>query len=95
MFNLKFILTMRCEEASRLASDALDRKLSLSERLALRAHTYICRSCRRVHAQLQMLREFLDQMPSAWRSRLSDAPRLSPERRRRIEQLLTEAYGND
>ena len=96
MLDLKLILTVRCEEASRLASDALDRRLTLSERIAVRAHTWICRSCRRFHTQLAMLREFLKRMPKAQRDSLAaTAPRLSDERRLRIERLLAESARNE
>lgn len=96
MLDLKLILTIRCEEASRLTSDGLDRKLTFSERLAVRAHTFICRSCRRFHSQMRMLRKFVDQIPTATRNRIvSASPGLTPERRREIERLLAEAANQD
>lgn len=35
-----------CKEATRLASDAFERKLSIRERLSLRMHLLICHMCR-------------------------------------------------
>ena len=54
---LKLILTLKCEQSSRLASDAIDRKLDPAERWAVVLHTIGCRSCRRLRKQLQKLRE--------------------------------------
>ena len=54
---IKLILTLRCEESSRLVSEALDRELSWSERYAVRTHRMICSSCRRLKHQLDFVRE--------------------------------------
>jgi anti-sigma factor RsiW len=43
---------MNCRDVSRRASAYLDDDLSLRERLALRAHLFICVNCRRYVAQL-------------------------------------------
>lgn len=48
-----------CKKASMLMSGAHDRRLTLLERLQLRAHTAICKRCRRVEQQLDFLREAL------------------------------------
>lgn len=37
---------MNCEQATRLLSDARERKLSVRERIAIRWHILICSSCR-------------------------------------------------
>lgn len=96
MLDLKLIFTIRCEEASRLASDGLDREFAFSERMAVRAHTSICRSCRRFHSQMAILRKFFEQIPTASRNRVASAsPSLTPERRRGIERLLAEAAQRD
>ncbi len=46
-----------CKEASRLASQQLERKLSLRERFLLRFHTAYCTGCRRMEQQFIFLRE--------------------------------------
>ena len=46
-----------CKEASRLASQQLERKLSLRERLLLRWHTAYCTGCRRMESQFLFLRD--------------------------------------
>jgi len=90
--NLKLVFSLRCEEASQLISDSLDRDLTAVERWALRVHTLACRPCRRLLRQLQTMRELVSKIPDALRdtSRIS-VTRLSAERRRRIKQLLREA----
>ncbi len=65
---LFLILTLNCEQSSRLVSDALDRDLSWSERLAVRSHHLCCRSCRRLAKQIA----FITRSAEEW-SRDSDA----------------------
>ena len=60
------ILTMRCDDASRLSSESLDRKLFVYERVALRLHTLGCWSCRHLVRQLRILK-------NAWHE-ISDPP---------------------
>jgi predicted anti-sigma-YlaC factor YlaD len=47
---------LSCKEAGMLLSQALDRRLSLRERLALRLHLAICEGCRRFERQMAFLR---------------------------------------
>jgi predicted anti-sigma-YlaC factor YlaD len=44
-----------CKEASRLASDSLNRRLTLRENLALRTHLFMCAACRRFEKQIAFL----------------------------------------
>jgi len=46
-----------CKEASRLASDALNRRLTLREWFALRTHLLVCAACRRFEQQIDLLRD--------------------------------------
>jgi len=50
------ITVLSCQEASRLASQALDQALTLRERLGLRLHQTICSGCRGFARQLQHIR---------------------------------------
>lgn len=52
------ILTVSCQDAVPLISEALDRPLPGVERTGLRLHLLICRWCRRYHRQLHWLRRF-------------------------------------
>lgn len=51
--------TPSCEEVARLASEALDRRLTLRERIAMRMHFTICYFCRRYHDQLACMQRGL------------------------------------
>lgn len=48
-----------CRHASQLLSQAMDRRLSLHERLGLRLHLMLCDACTQFSRQLGMLREAL------------------------------------
>ena len=57
---------LSCKETSLLVSQALDRKLTWSERVGVRLHLWICAQCRRYERQLRWLnglRGRLDQVP--------------------------------
>ena len=45
-----------CKEASRLASQQLERQLTLWERVQFRLHLVICVGCRRMEKQFRFLR---------------------------------------
>lgn len=84
------LVSLGCEEASRLASAAQDRPLVWHERWALRLHGFTCRNCRLLVRQLETLRAVLTRLPDSLRK--SEAlPRLSAERKLRIKQLLRDA----
>jgi hypothetical protein len=85
------ILTLHCEEASVLASRELDEPLGLAERLAVRGHTLVCRSCRRFRRQLQFLRAALNRRDAAPEENGPGHDALSPEARARIERALMQA----
>jgi len=50
---------LSCKEATRLASEALDRPLPLRSRLGLRMHLLMCSGCRAVSRQLGALQQLL------------------------------------
>ena len=45
-----------CEEATRLCSDEMDRRLTFRERLALRLHVLLCDGCSNFRNQMSLLR---------------------------------------
>lgn len=47
---------LTCKQASQLISQSLDRPLSLSSRLQLKFHLFICNACTRFNFQLNQLR---------------------------------------
>lgn len=48
---------MNCREATRLMSEAMDRKLSTPERLSLRLHTAMCSGCRNFRGHMAAMRQ--------------------------------------
>jgi hypothetical protein len=93
--NLRLILTLSCDGASRLISAQLDRDLSFAERLALRLHTIGCRSCPRFMRQLWLLRSWASQREESLIEAIPrEGPQLSAEAKRRIRQVLR-ASGTD
>ena len=49
-----------CEEATRLISESLDRKLPLGRRIGLRIHLLMCKLCPRFLRQMLFLKEASD-----------------------------------
>ena len=72
-----------CKEATRLASEEMDRPLSLGEKLGLRLHLIICSTCRRFRAQLH----YVGRAVKVW-TRVASLGGLSQERREKIRQDL-------
>jgi len=54
---------LSCKEASRLISEGMDRRLSVTERITLRLHLGICDACTRFTSQVQFLRRALKVLP--------------------------------
>jgi len=50
-------MNQACREASKLASDGLDRKLSLGERIKLQIHMSMCAKCKNCHETMKLLRK--------------------------------------
>jgi hypothetical protein len=67
--NIVFILTLRCDQASRLISFSQEASLNRAERLALSFHLLICRVCRKYKKQLKLMRDILGRLTE---SRLYD-----------------------
>jgi len=80
------LLSPSCKEATRLQSAAMDRKLTLPERLGLRLHLLLCQWCRRYGTQLKFLRSAAHQCEEHAGGELPQ--RLSPEARERIKEKL-------
>jgi len=51
-----------CRHASRLASDSIERKLSLWERFSFHMHLAMCKNCRNVESALQLMHQATDLM---------------------------------
>lgn len=80
---VKLLLTLRCEESTRLISDAHERRLTAVERWAVRLHQLSCAYCRKVAQQLRLVDD-------AARATASHSAALPPAARRRISTALAD-----
>lgn len=74
---------MSCREATRLASDALERKLTRRERAGLAMHLAVCAWCRTYRRQVHALDSLFRQKPPE-----HTAPAMPPEAKRRLLERL-------
>jgi hypothetical protein len=77
-----------CRQATRLQSQALDRKLNVSQSVGLRIHLLLCKWCRRYGAHLRFLREARKRTSPDHELPVAGMP---PEVRERIRRKLEEA----
>jgi hypothetical protein len=75
-----------CNEASKLASDGLDRKLSLWERLKLQIHMSMCGKCKNCNETMKLLRKTTKLISQS----LSGEIRLTDEQRKSMHKALNE-----
>ena len=89
---IKLILTLTCDESSRIVSEGLDRDLSNSERTAVWAHRLVCWSCRRLSRQLRFLRDAVERREAAVLDLVNDrGPTLSHEARATMRAAIKRA----
>jgi len=79
-------LSPGCKTATRLQSEALDRKLPLRQRFGLRVHLLLCKWCRRYGKQITFLRNAAREHPDEMAEPVPQ--KLSAEARERIKQRL-------
>lgn len=53
----KGAVMLNCKQASELLSQALDRDMTLREKISLRLHLLICHGCSNFSKQMQVMRE--------------------------------------
>jgi len=80
------LLSPTCKEASRLQSQALDRKLSLMQRIGLGIHLRLCKWCRRYGKQIGFLHDAAREHPDQFSETHTHA--LSQDARERIKEKL-------
>ncbi len=86
---------LSCKEAIRLASEALDRPLSVRSRIALRAHLLMCSACRAVSRQMRALDSLIgDRFARDVDSRAA-SPSSDPAARDRVRQALHSAVDQE
>jgi predicted anti-sigma-YlaC factor YlaD len=89
--SIRTILTLTCDDSSRLLSDDLDRSLTRSERAALRIHLLICGSCRRFRRQIRFLHELMHGLHEDPEAAGDSLPPLTPAERDRIHTAVRKA----
>jgi len=57
-------MILSCREATRLASQGLDRPLSFGERVRLRVHLAVCAGCTNFSRQAELLRRAVQHLAS-------------------------------
>jgi hypothetical protein len=57
--NIVLILTLRCDQASRLLSDSQQAPLNKTEKCALFFHQLVCRMCRKYKKQVKLMSDIL------------------------------------
>ena len=80
-------LVPTCRQVSRLQSDALDRRLSLSKRFGLHFHLLLCKWCRRYGNQIRFLRQATHKHPDQLNEATPRRP--SSEARERLKRNVS------
>lgn len=83
---------LTCKEVSRLASEALDRRLPFGQRVAMRLHLVMCHACRAYKKRLILLQKIL-RFYAAGKG-LDPEIKLSVKTRERIARLLSQTGSN-
>lgn len=78
---------LSCKEVSRLVSDSLDRDLPFMQRLAVRIHLMMCRTCSAFRRRMQFLRTVVSHATPA---EADPSLKLSPEAKDRIKRQFDE-----
>lgn len=89
LHDIKMVLSLSCDESSRLVSDGLERPLSRTERLALRLHLMVCHRCRKFRRNLKLLRTLLRGRTEQCLTDTGAPPTLAPDEKARILRTLT------
>lgn len=79
-----------CRHVSKLSSQEMDRRLSVRESLALRAHLAICSLCREYRRQLRLLRWVIRRRYAAAQN-AKTSEKLSDAARTRMKLALKQA----
>ena len=83
---------LSCKEVSHLISEGAERKLTLSERIGLRIHLWMCDNCRRFEKQMHYMRQAMLSTRSS-----GDLPSEKPlpeDARERIRRKLQDQAGH-
>ena len=79
---------LTCKDASQLMSQSFDRRLGLMEKVGLRFHLVICKSCQVAYRQLDFLHRFCQRIAAEPVVILSEQSGLTAEAQDRILKEL-------
>jgi len=79
---------LNCKDTSQLMSQSFDRHLGLMEKVGLRFHLMICKSCQIAYRQLDFLHQFCRRIAAEPIDIISMQPCLSAEAQERILKEL-------
>jgi hypothetical protein len=82
------ILNRPCREHALLIADDLESRTGRPARAALRIHRLICTPCRRLHAQLRLLRRAAERISPAAAERALGGARMPADVRERLGRTL-------
>lgn len=77
-----------CKDVTRMASEAMERKLPLRQRLDMKLHLLICTLCMRYVKQLQFMRDAVQQHAAQIETGATPPAVLSDGARERMKQRL-------
>ncbi|MGH7451749.1 MAG: zf-HC2 domain-containing protein [bacterium] len=77
-----------CKEVTRMASEAMERKLPLRQRFDMKLHLLICALCLRYVKQLQFIRDAVQQHAAQIENGAAPPSALSHDARERMKQRL-------
>ena len=72
-----------CRKVTRLCSDALERELTLQERVTMRTHLMICVACRNFRSHLAFLRQAMRRYAEGKGDAVPDTPDNPEDREKR------------
>lgn len=79
---------LTCKQTSDLISQGLDQHLPFSQRLGVRIHLLMCRTCTQYEKQLRFIRQATGKLSQDAEGEHRDAPPLSAEAHERIKSAL-------
>lgn len=81
-------MMLSCRDTTRLASESLDHRLTLWQRMQVAMHMMMCGPCRRARRLMQSLRDVFGRLNTDDFQQLSMEQSLTPDVRERIKEAL-------
>ncbi len=81
---------INCKEYAALASNCMDRKLSIWERISMKLHQWLCPPCQEVIDQFNTIRQACRSMLDENQEQSKNSDKLSDEARHRLKATLNQ-----